>query len=471
MSEKPLKKLTRRDMLKLSGTVAAGAVLASCSSPTPEPTEEAMPEEPAAEEEVVAEEPEAMPASGHVVVMHFLHEFTEDHVNLFQEKYPGITVEVVDGSDATRFFAMYAAGTPPDLDRVQAPSVPYYLARKLLMDLTPYFEASEVVPLDDLMPANDYYKANSPLDIGSGKIYGMCKDFSPDLTIFANKTLFVEAGLPEPDDTKSLTYDEIMAYSKDLTVFDGDRLMQYGYGWEAGWQDRFWENMLNETGLSIWSEDLDKLVISGSEDATAVVKWYYDMCEQQLSVSPRLPSPGGWFGNDFLTNTLAMCQYGFWYSAMAISEDNQDGAMMLPAPTWSGKNLDRTITATGMIMTADSQNPDAAWKVFEFYNGEEPSVERAGSGWGVPALKSQLSMIPQETDFQKQVYGVLQAELALEVEPMQFNPFVGETVVPNSWSKFLDQALNGDITFDELVTNMEAEVNLAIQESIDRLMG
>ena len=45
MSEKPLKKLTRRDMLKLSGTVAAGAVLASCSSPTPEPTEEAMPED------------------------------------------------------------------------------------------------------------------------------------------------------------------------------------------------------------------------------------------------------------------------------------------------------------------------------------------------------------------------------------------------------------------------------------------
>ena len=58
MSEKPLRKLTRRDMLKLSGTVAAGAVLASCSSPTPEPTEEAKPEEPAEE---VTEEPPARP--------------------------------------------------------------------------------------------------------------------------------------------------------------------------------------------------------------------------------------------------------------------------------------------------------------------------------------------------------------------------------------------------------------------------
>ena len=79
--------------------------------------------------------------------------------------------------------------------------------------------------------------------------------------------------------------------------------------------------------------------------------------------------------------------------------------------------------------------------------------------------------MPQETDFQKQVYAVLQDELSLDVDPIQFNPFVGETVVPNSWSKFLDQALTGAITFDELVTSMEDEVNLAISESIDRIMG
>jgi multiple sugar transport system substrate-binding protein len=471
MSEKPLKKLTRRDMLKLSGTVAAGAVLASCSSPTPEPTEEAMPEEPAAEEEVVAEEPEAMPASGHVVCMHFLHEFTEDHTNLFMEKNPGITLEILDGEDPTRFFAMYAAGTPPDLYRVQAPSVPAFLARGLLYDCTPYFEASTVVPLDDLMPANDYYKAESPLEVGSGKIYGMVKDFSPDLTIFANKALFEDAGLPAPDDTKAMTYDEIMAISSDLTVFDGERLMQYAFAWENGWIDRYWENIMNEIGQSIWSEGFDKMVIAGNEDATAVVKWYYDMSEAPYTVSPQMPSPGGWTGNDFLANVLAMQQYGFWFSAMAESDDNRGDVVMLPGPTWSGVRNDRTITATGMIQTSDTQNPDAAWKVQEYYNGEEPSVARAGSGWGVPGLKSQLELVPRETDFQQQVFGVLEGELALDTVPIQFNPFVGENVVPNTWSKYLDQALIGDITFDELVTSMESEVNLAIQEGIDRIIG
>ena len=467
MLAKP-KKLSRREMLKVTGTVAAGALLASCTTPEPEATEAPM-EEGEAEEPM--EEPEAAPVSGHVVCMHFLHEFTEDHVNQFQEENPGITLEVVDGADPTRFFAMYAAGTPPDIYRVQAPSVPQFLARGLLLDLTPYFEASELIDVEDLLPANNYYRANSPLDVGSGKIYGMVKDFSPDMSIFANKALFEAAGLGTPDDTKPLTYDEIMAYSKDLTVFDGERLMQYSFAWENGWMDRYWQNVLDEIGQSLYSEGFDKMVISGNEDAKAIVKWYYDMCEQRYTVSPQLPSPGGWTGNDFLANVLAMEQYGFWFSAMAESDDNRGNVMMLLAPTWSGVRNNRTITSTGAIMTADGQNPDAAWKVFEFYHAGGPALERAGSGWGVPAFKSQLDLIPQETDFQKQAYKVLQDELSLDVAPIQFNPFVGETVVPDSWSKFLDQALTGAITFDELVTNMEAEVNLSISESIDRIMG
>src|SRR5688572_26218359 len=139
MDEKPLKRLSRRDMLRLSGTLVGGALLAACApateapAPVAEPTEK--PVEPTAAP--VTEAPVAKPVSGHVVVMHLLTEFTEDHVAAFQEANPDITVEVVDGSDATRFFAMYAAGSPPDVYRLQAPSIPGLLARKLLLDLTP----------------------------------------------------------------------------------------------------------------------------------------------------------------------------------------------------------------------------------------------------------------------------------------------------------------------------------------------
>jgi multiple sugar transport system substrate-binding protein len=453
------KKLTRREMLKVSGAFAAASVLLASCKPeeTPTPTEE------------VAVQPTAKPVAGNVVVLHFLHEFTEDHVAAFEEANPGITVEVGDASDATRFYAMYAAGTPPDLYRLQAPSIPMLLARKMLYDLTPYFEASELIKIDDLAPANDYYKAESPLKVGTGKIYGMCKDFSPDFTIFVNTELIANAGLPPLDDTKAMTYDEIMANAEKTTIFEGDRLVQLGYGYEAGWMDRHWMNMLAELGQSLYSEGYDKIVISSNEEAVKAVKWFYDMAEKKVAPSPRNPSPNGWFGTDFTANIMAMAQYGFWYSAMAESDQNRGHIAMHPGPTWSGVRRDVTMTATGMIMTSASQNPDAAWKVFEFYNAGAPSVERAGSGWGVPALKSQWPLIPQTTDFQKQAYRVLQGELALVAPPLQFNPFVGETVVPDSWAKNLDQALNGDITFDEMVANIESEVNLSIKDAIDRM--
>jgi multiple sugar transport system substrate-binding protein len=451
MAEQPLKKLSRRDLLKLSGPLVGGALLAGCApaaTATLAPATE-KPAEPTAAP--VTEAPVAKPVSGHVVVMHHLGEFTEDHVAAFQEANPDITLEVVDGMDPTRFFAMYAAGTPPDLYRLQAPSIPGLLARKLLLDLTPYFESSQLIDIADLAPANDYYKAESPLEIGTGKIYGMCKDFSPDCTIFANKAHFEKAGLPAPDDTKAMTYTEIMDAAKKLTVFDGERMVQYGYGYDAAWIDRFWMNILAETGASLYDAGYEKINLTGSEDAKAVVQWFYDLAVE------------------FVGAVASMAQYGFWFSAMAVGDANKDAVVLLPSPTWAGERRDPTVTATGAIVTSATQVPDAAWKVFEWYHAGQPSIDRAGSGWGVPALKSQWSLIPQETDFQKQAYKVLQGELELNTPPLQFNPFIGETVVSNAWNLYLDQALSGTITFDEMLTNIENDTNTAIKEGIDRI--
>jgi maltose-binding protein MalE len=128
-----MKSISRREMLKLSAGVAAGAVLAAC---TPAATTVA----PTAKVEPTAVPPKKI--EGTVVVMHYRHEFTEDQFAAFMAKYPSVKLEFVDGTDLTRFYAMYAAGTPPDIVRIQAPSIPQYLARKLLYDLTPYLETS-----------------------------------------------------------------------------------------------------------------------------------------------------------------------------------------------------------------------------------------------------------------------------------------------------------------------------------------
>jgi len=460
-------RISRREMLKLSGAFAAGSVLVAACGTTPEPTKAPEPTQAVA---AATEAPTAAPPpplEAKVVVMHKVQqgELTEDMVAQFESKYPGITVEVVE-DDLTRFFAMYAAGNPPDLVRIQAPTVPPWLARKMLYDLTPYFEASSVLRPDDLAPANNYYKAEGPLQVGSGKIYGMCKDWSPDFTLYLYEKAFADKGLDLPSDTEPLTYQELYELAQQLATFEGDRITMFGFDYPAEWVDRIWMNILAETGDLLYSEDYTKIELAGSDKTKEVIKYFVDHAQEKLgAVGAINPSPN-WIGDDFDKGLVASLMYGYWFSAMAETDVTTGQVLFIPAPTWTGVRRDPTMTATGMVMSAVTKVPDAAWKVFEWYNGEEPALGRAGSGWGVPALKSWYEMMPRETEFQQQVQKVLEGELALDTAPLQFNPYLAEATVSNAWLQYLEQAVAGSITFDELLTNLENDVNAAIQDGI-----
>jgi hypothetical protein len=55
---------------------------------------------------------------------------------------------------------------------------------------------------------------------------------------------------------------------------------------------------------------------------------------------------------------------------------------------------------------------------------------------------------------------------------VRFNPYLqgGEPgVVASLFLQFYEQALNGDITFDDMLLQLESETNLAIQDGIDQI--
>jgi multiple sugar transport system substrate-binding protein len=459
-------RLTRREMLKLSAAMVAGGLLAACApQATPEPIEA-----PAAEAPTATEAPEAAPppaAERHIVLMHQRNEFSEEEEAQFLEENPDITLELVE-ANTQLFLSMYAAGNPPDLMRTQAPAVPQYLARKMMYDLTPYFETSEVLKIDDLAPANRYYMANAPTEIGEGKIYGMCKDFSPDFTLWAFTDAFEEAGVEVPEDATVLTYAQLADLADQLSVFEGDRVVRWGFAYHEQWIDRKWMNILAETGQSLYAEDFSAINLTGNDDTREIVSWYYDLAAHNCVANPVNPS-SSWAGDDFCRGVVGLVQYGYWFGGMAESDVTIGKVVMLPSPTWTGERRDPTITATGMFMSAATQAPDAAWKFFEYYNAGQPAINRARSGWGVPALKSMYDQMPNETDFDQQRQRVLLAELDLATPPVQFNPFITEEAIYNTWTGYLEQALNGNITFDELLASVEEDMNIAIQEGMERI--
>jgi multiple sugar transport system substrate-binding protein len=311
--------------------------------------------------------------------------------------------------------------------------------------------------------------AEDALHVGSGPIYGMPKDWSPDSTIFVYKPAFENAGLDLPAELDPMTYAEVHAAAEGVAVFEGDRTMMFGWT-TLGVPDQIVESAL-AVGKDVYKDSYTAANIQ-DEDVKEIIKWWLDIQADLLMDSVLNPAPSGWLGSDFINGVLAMVQYGYWYMGwMAGQEpliDVESEVMMITAPTWAGGLHIDTPVATGAIVTSATKVPDAAWKVFEWYHGKEPAIDRAKGGWGVPALKSLYELLPQGTEYEQQVYRVLQNELALNTPAVQTNPFA-PNALGAAWGQYSSQALQGDITFDEMIDTMEQAMNVVIEEGIVRL--
>jgi multiple sugar transport system substrate-binding protein len=463
--------LSRRRFLQLLTLSASGSLLAACggANPAAEAPATSAPARAAvatsapataAAAPAVTSAPAASTTSVKLTVMYQQNELSDDEVKQFMTENPGITVERID-SDATKFKAMLTAGTPPDLFRTQGPQIPNLAERKIVHDLNDYFQSSSVLKLDDLAPANNLY-------VYKGSRYGMVKDWSPDFNLFASKPAFEEAGIPLPGTGEPLRYSDLPQLAKKLTKREGDRTTRIGWGNPEGLTlVRTLQIVLAEQDQNLYKDDFSAIALTGSPKAVEFLKYVYDLAKDNVTWNPLNPSPS-WAGDDFVKGQVGLVQYGYWFSGMVSTTKDAavDGekTLFLPAPSWSGKRLNPTISGTGMVMAQATKNPDAAWKFFEYYMAGAPAQARAKSGWGVPPLKSQYAQMPQATEFQKQVQQVLQDSLKYADYALAANPYYDDSAFDTSWTSNLEQVLRGSINFDQLIQNVENDVNTAIAD-------
>jgi multiple sugar transport system substrate-binding protein len=458
------KDLSRRKMLKLMGLATAATVAPAFSS---SPIARAASRVGGRGLKFAAQQ------AATLTVMLPGNELSADEIKAFEDANPGFKINRID-PDQTRFFAMIAGGNAPDIVRTQAPGVPQLIARKLMLDLTPYFAKSAVLKADDLAPANDVYKAEGPLAIGKGKIYGMVKDWSPDMTIWVNTKAFDEAGIKAPTSGQPMTYKDYAEIARKTTKTEGQRTLRHGALFEYGWLDRIWMVMLAEKGASLFTEDQTKIKLVGNDETIAVIKWFFDLQKDGAIASPLHPLSASWNGEAFVKGQAATLQYGYWFTPMAGGEKDNlaaGAAVMLPAPTWAGKPIDSTITATGGFIPAASKNQDGAWKFYEYYFGGAPALARARGGWGVPALKSLFKEMPNKTPFEQATRKVLDEEMKKNIV-IQFNPYLlnfEPTVVADTYGKNVEAALSNDMSFDDFLKKIEDDTNKALQDGKDSI--
>ncbi len=415
-------------------------------------------EEPAAETEEV-EEPAAEQIE--LSVMLPTNELSDEQIVEFEAANPDIKLIRVE-NDVTVLNAMLAAGTPPDIIRASAFEVPRYVQQGILLDITSYLEQSDMIELDDIAPAANYFMID-------GAAYGLPKDWSPDFSLFFSNNALDAAGLDVPSATEPMTFSELADIARQLTVREGDRTLQFGFIFDK--MERQVQYFLAQTGGSLYSEDYTEINLTNNPKAEEILRAFHDLAVEDVIPNPLNPA-ASWPGEVFMNGNAAIVSYGYWFGGMVNGATEEsavyEAVTMVPSPVWE-EGLPRynpTWGPAGTTIAAASSKPDAAFRFFEWYNAGDPAVARASSGWGVPALHSMETLMPVETPFQQAAFEQVQNELAVADYVIPINPYYQASVFDSSWNTYLEDVLRETLTFEEMLELMEADINAAIRDGV-----
>lgn len=404
-----------------------------------------------------------------LTVMFKNNELTKEHIADFESKNPGIKIDFIE-YDGTRLNAMLASNEPPDFVRGAAVGSAAGNAQNLSTPLDPYLDKSTVLKKDDLLAVNDSFRWDGKR-IGHGPYYGIVKDWSQDATLWYNRALFEQAKIPPLSTTEPVSYDELLEIAKRLTQKSGGKTQIYGFGVEWAWN--LWAPitmMILQQGGQLYNSDQTETDMT-TPHAIRALRWYVDFARAGVGPSVLDPAPDGADLSLFLGKRMAITQDGYWYGGNFAEESDEikNNVAMAPAPVMGDKRVSPTYAGWGAYIPAKAKHKDEAWKLMEYFMAGQPSVERAKSGWGIPALKSQLTLMPQELPYQKQAYQTAQAELTYAGQ-LPDSPYIGGA---GGWdpvlSKHLQRTIKNETTVEAAGRAITEEINKLLKQGKDQI--
>lgn len=399
-------------------------------------------------------------------------ELSKELVAEFEASHPNIKIEQVT-LDATKLSAQLATGEAPDVIRITGVyELPQWVNRGVALDLTPFFNASKAIDQADLLPIANVYRYDGK-KVGAGPIYGLPKDWSNDFALFYNKRVFDAAGVPLPDPTKPLTWPEVIELAKKLVKKDGNTITQYGLA-ATDWakSEPHYALLLQyllSAGQTINTADNSAVNFDQPAVRNFLTMWIDAV---KSNVGPNSLNNDQTKGGDlFMQDKMGLVVNGYWYSGSLRGGEKSKTHLsdfgMLPTPIApGGQRVAPTSAATGAIINKATKHPQEAWTFFEWYFAGKPADERAKGGWGLPIFKSKMALLPQTTDFDKQVFAVMNEEYKRADKFLDVNAYLSS----GGWATFDKYAVPlyfGKSSIDEAVAGMTKDANVTIKETMN----
>ncbi|WP_410813338.1 ABC transporter substrate-binding protein [Micromonospora sp. 067-2] len=364
--------------------------------------------------------------------------------------------------DFTRLSAMIAGGNPPDVVKgLGTTDTPYLAARRLAHPLDDYLAKSSLIKADDLLPVQDLWRFDGARQ-GAGPRYGLVKDYSQDSMHWVNSALYGSAGVRAPSDTEPTSYDELLETARRLTRSKSGQTSVYGLG---GYNDigmGYLSQQIATFGGSFFNDAGDAVDFSTPE-GQRILQWWLDVVAAKVSYNPVNPAPDGWDASVYQAGRIATYMSGYWFQGMiAENKGVLASSKLVAAPVFGSKRVSPTAAAVGHWIPAKSRNKDAAWAYLEWYNGGQPAKDRAGSGWGLPALKSMQQYLPRGTAQYQQSYDAEQRELPyFGVVP--WTPYVKIDAFETVMRQEFKRAITGRSTGGKLADALNGALNPLIR--------
>lgn len=231
-----------------------------------------------------------------------------------------------------------------------------------------YYEGLE--PLDSYIEKEgedfkkNYYSALWDYNSIEGNIYGMPVGFTTH-ALFYNKDLFEEAGVDLPGE--NFTWDDLRATAKTIS----EKTNAKGFAFQMKPDPYDFEMYLWSNGTAYCDEKGDMKGKIDSEGSQEVFKMFQDMAKEEIAAVTE-----GNGTDEFRVGQVAMYIYGSW-SINSLNEDNMNYGIT-KLPNFGSKPSVSILSSSGIAMSKDSKNKDAAWEFMKYWTGEEANKARIG---------------------------------------------------------------------------------------------
>lgn len=412
-----------------------------------------------------------------VIIRHTMHdhEFTPEKIAEFEQAHPNIKIETVP-ADYNKLMSMITAGDVPDIIRVDLSELPGYVTKGMALDLTDYFNRSQVLQPDDFLPYVNQFRFDSVKGVqGEGPIYGFPMDMSPDFSMIYNKKLFEAAGVPFPSSTEAMTWSDLVDLAKKLTKKNGNEVTQYGLAYYKG-DIAANQDLLNlqllQLGSSAYSSDF-KTADYTKPEVKNLLQFWADTVKSNIGPNPLHPATE-WVGQSFVDNKVAMMMIGYrgagLLKANPLTKDRLDDFGVAPAPVADhGTRISPTGFGTGAIIYSHSKHPKEAWTVYEWFLGGKPEEELVKASLALPGTRKLMELLPKETEFDKMNYEFIQNELKYNNGALPFNPYLTYQAVDSVFQKYFTPVYYNKDTVDGAAKKITEELNVLIREGIQLL--